>query len=110
MSRSVWLKIACSHVVLSFTNAVFDPLNWLCPIHIQNRLFLRDLWALGLKWDQDFHKEEQLDETQKNNRSRYEKEFASKLKKMFIKEPSASLHHKIQWCRNRISVNRAPSI
>ena len=32
--------------VLSFTNAVFDPLNWIFPFDIQNRLFIRDLWAL----------------------------------------------------------------
>merc|ERR1712179_56501 len=68
-----------------------------------------------LNIEQDQNKEEQLDKiilskTQKDNRSHDEKEFASKLKKMFIKEPSASLHNKIQWCRSRISVNRAPSI
>ena len=55
-----WNQKHTKRSVLSFTNAVFDPLNWLCPIHVQNRLFLRDLWALGLKWDQEFHKDEQL--------------------------------------------------
>ena len=46
--------------VLSFTNAAFDPLNWICPIHIQNRLFIRDLWALLYKWDQSFSNETEL--------------------------------------------------
>ena len=50
------------------------------------------------------------DQTCLSKNEDHEKEFASKLKKMFIKEPSASLHHKIQWCRSRISMNRAPSI
>ena len=45
---------------LSFSNAVFDPLNWLCPLHIQNRLLLRDLWAQKYLWDQSFHLDEAL--------------------------------------------------
>ena len=49
-----WNKKHTKRSVLSFTNAVFDPLNWLCPLHIQNRSFLRDLWAKKYKWDQDF--------------------------------------------------------
>ena len=35
-------------------------MNWLCPIHIQNRLFIRDLWAKEYKWDFDFSKEQHL--------------------------------------------------
>ena len=46
--------------VLSFTNAVFDPLNWLCPLHVQNRLLLRDLWAQKYLWDQTFQHDEAL--------------------------------------------------
>ena len=46
--------------VLSFTNAVFDPLNWICPLHLQNRLFIRNLWALKYKWDQSFGENQEL--------------------------------------------------
>ena len=46
--------------ILSFSNAVFDPLNWLCPLHIQNRLFIRDLWAEKYRWDQLFNHDGQL--------------------------------------------------
>ena len=45
---------------MSFTNAVFDPLNWLCPLHIQNRSFLKTLWNRKYKWDQDFQNIEEL--------------------------------------------------
>lgn len=55
-----WNQKHTKRSVLSFTNAVFDPLNWLCPIHIQNRLFIRDLWAKEYKWDFDFSKEQHL--------------------------------------------------
>ena len=46
--------------VLSFSNAVFDPLNWLCPIHLQNRIFIKDLWARKYLWDASFEKEAAL--------------------------------------------------
>ena len=46
--------------VLSFTNAVFDPLNWLCPLHIQNRIFIKNLWAKKYLWDMSFDKDEAL--------------------------------------------------
>ena len=55
-----WNQKHTKRSVLSFTNAVFDPLNWLCPIHVQNRLFIRDLWAKKYKWDLDFSKEQHL--------------------------------------------------
>lgn len=55
-----WNQKHTKRSVLSFINAVFDPLNWLCPIHIQNRLLLRELWALKYLWDQDFSKDKQL--------------------------------------------------
>ena len=45
---------------LSFSNAVFDALNWLCPLHVQNRLLLRDLWTQKYLWDQSFHQDEAL--------------------------------------------------
>ena len=55
-----WNQKHTKRSVLSFTNAVFDPLNWLCPIHIQNRLFIRNLWAKKYLWDKDFAKEQDL--------------------------------------------------
>ena len=45
---------------LSFSNAVFDPLNWICPLHVQNRLLLRDLWSQKYAWDKSFHQDETL--------------------------------------------------
>ena len=45
---------------LSFSNAVFDPLNWICPLHVQNRLLLRDLWSQKYAWDKSFHQNETL--------------------------------------------------
>ena len=39
---------------LSFTNAMFDPLNRLLPMAIQCGLFLRDLWVLKFMWDVSF--------------------------------------------------------
>ena len=46
--------------ILSFSNGVFDPLNWLCPLHIQNRLFIRNLRTQKYQWDQSFNQDEQL--------------------------------------------------
>ena len=46
--------------VLSFVNAVFDPLCKLCPIHIRNRLFLQKLWGEKYNWDQSFEHDEKL--------------------------------------------------
>ena len=46
--------------VLSFMNAVFDPLCKLCPIHIRNRLFLQRLWKDKYLWDQSFEHNTEL--------------------------------------------------
>ena len=55
-----WNQKHTKRSVLSFTNGVFDPLNWLCPLHIQNRIFIRTLWEKKYLWDMSFHKEEEL--------------------------------------------------
>ena len=55
-----WNSKHTKRSVLSFTYAVFDPLNWLCPLHIQNRSFLKTLWNRKYKWDQDFQNIEEL--------------------------------------------------
>ena len=55
-----WNQKHTKRSVLSFTNGVFDPLNWLCPLHIQNRIFIRTLWAKKYLWDMSFEKEEEL--------------------------------------------------
>ena len=55
-----WNQKHTKRSVLSFSNAVFDPLNWLCPIHIQNRLFIRNLWAEKYLWDKDFSNQQAL--------------------------------------------------
>ena len=46
--------------VLSQTNALFDPLDRLCPIAVRLRLFLRILWKKKYGWDEDFSKDEEL--------------------------------------------------
>ena len=46
--------------VLSFINAVFDPLCKLCPIHIRNRLFLQRLWKEKYQWDSSFEYNSEL--------------------------------------------------
>ena len=48
--------------VLSFTNAMFDPLNRLLPIAIMCRVIIRTLWDANLKWDLDFTKNTELSE------------------------------------------------
>ena len=46
--------------VLSQVNALFDPLDRLCPIAVRLRLFLRLLWKKKYDWDQDFSHDEEL--------------------------------------------------
>ena len=55
-----WNEKHTKRSVLSFTNGVFDPLNWLCPLHIQNRIFIKNLWGKKYLWDNSFHKEQAL--------------------------------------------------
>ena len=40
--------------VLAATNSIFDPLCYLGPIEIQNRLFLQKLWDMDMDWDDSF--------------------------------------------------------
>ena len=45
---------------LSYTNAVFDPLNRLLPLAVQCRLFLRELWTMKFMWKTDFSHNKEL--------------------------------------------------
>ena len=56
----IWNQKHTKRSVLSFANGIFDPLNWLCPLHVQNRLFIRTLWEKKYKWDYSFHMEDGL--------------------------------------------------
>ena len=55
-----WNQKHTKRSVLSFTNGIFDPLNWLCPLHIQNRIFIKTLWGKKYLWDATFQKEQPL--------------------------------------------------
>ena len=55
-----WNQKYAKRSLLSFTNGTFDPLNWLCPLHVQNRLFMRTLHAKKYKWDYSFQAEDEL--------------------------------------------------
>ena len=48
---------------LSQTNALFDPLDRLCPIAVRLRLFLRKLWKGKYGWDDDFSHDKELAKT-----------------------------------------------
>ena len=48
--------------VLAATNSIFDPLCYLGPIEIQNRLFLQKLWQNSFKWDEPFDSNNNLKE------------------------------------------------
>ncbi|XP_029178506.1 uncharacterized protein LOC114946224 [Nylanderia fulva] len=39
--------------VLSFTASMFDPLGWLAPIVIVAKMFMQELWAIRLDWDEE---------------------------------------------------------
>ena len=41
-----WDKMYTKRSALQFTNAIYDPLNYLAPYGIRNRLFLQRLWWL----------------------------------------------------------------
>ncbi|CAL4222246.1 unnamed protein product, partial [Meganyctiphanes norvegica] len=49
-----WDKFYCKRSVLSTTNSVFDPMGYISPVLMQNKLFLQKLWNLDFKWDKDF--------------------------------------------------------
>ena len=57
-----WDGCETKRSTLSYTNAMFDPLNLLVPIAVMCRGFLRVLWSLKLSWDQSFPKETELSE------------------------------------------------
>ncbi|KMQ90319.1 gag-pol polyprotein precursor [Lasius niger] len=39
--------------VLSFIARMFDPLGWLSPIIITAKVFMQELWAIRLDWDEE---------------------------------------------------------
>ncbi|RLU24799.1 hypothetical protein DMN91_002889 [Ooceraea biroi] len=43
--------------VLSFTARMFDPLGWLAPILVVAKIFMQELWAIRLDWDNDLPEE-----------------------------------------------------
>lgn len=43
----LWSK----RTVLSVIAKFFDPLGFLTPIHVEAKVFMQELWTLGLKWD-----------------------------------------------------------
>ena len=49
-----WDKKFTKRSALSFTNKVFDPLGWLTPMSVRRRLFIQQLWAKELKWNDSF--------------------------------------------------------
>ncbi|CAL4237305.1 unnamed protein product, partial [Meganyctiphanes norvegica] len=49
-----WDKIYSKRSVLSTTNSVFDPMGYVSPVLMQNKLFLQRLWYLDFNWDKDF--------------------------------------------------------
>ncbi|KAK7601967.1 hypothetical protein V9T40_009408 [Parthenolecanium corni] len=40
--------------VLKFISAVYDPIGWFAPALLPSRTFVKYLWELGLKWDEEF--------------------------------------------------------
>ena len=49
-----WDGLYTKRSVLATTNAIFDPLSYLCPIEIQNRFILQNLWDKNMGWDESF--------------------------------------------------------
>ena len=39
--------------ILHLSAKIFDPLGWLLPVTIRTRMFLQDLWRLGIDWDEE---------------------------------------------------------
>jgi len=39
--------------VLSFIARMFDPLGWIAPIIITAKIFMQELWAIRLDWDEE---------------------------------------------------------
>ena len=77
---------------LSFTNAMFDPLNRLLPIAIQCRLFLRDLWDLGFKWDTSFANNQELSLRFSNLRDQVYRGLEHKFQAKSLVLPSTEVH------------------
>ncbi|CAL4191802.1 unnamed protein product, partial [Meganyctiphanes norvegica] len=50
-----WEGKFCKRSVLAASNSLFDPLGYICPISMQNKLFLQKLWMLGLEWETEFN-------------------------------------------------------
>ncbi|KAK7603518.1 hypothetical protein V9T40_003517 [Parthenolecanium corni] len=40
--------------VLKFVSSVYDPIGWFAPALLPSRTFVKYLWELGLKWDEEF--------------------------------------------------------
>ncbi|CAL4111015.1 unnamed protein product, partial [Meganyctiphanes norvegica] len=49
-----WDDKFCKRSVLAASNSMFDPLGYITPVSMQNKLFLQKLWKFDLKWDSDF--------------------------------------------------------
>ena len=49
-----WDGLYTKRSILATTNGMFDPLNYLCPIEIQNRFILQKLWDINRGWDESF--------------------------------------------------------
>ncbi|KAK7585925.1 hypothetical protein V9T40_000104 [Parthenolecanium corni] len=40
--------------MLKFISSVYDPIGWFAPAMLPSRTFIKYLWDLGLKWDEEF--------------------------------------------------------
>ncbi|CAL4191849.1 unnamed protein product, partial [Meganyctiphanes norvegica] len=49
-----WDDSFCKRSVLAASNSVFDPMGFIAPVCMQNKLFLQKLWKLDLSWETDF--------------------------------------------------------
>ena len=77
---------------LSFTNAMFDPLNRLLPMAIQCRWFLRDLWDQNFKWDVSFSENPELSERFSNLREQVYKCLEHKFPAQTLVLPNTEVH------------------